>query len=90
MNTKCIFCNTWTAFMLNIKESERSIQVLDICFFNPSNRQVCKSPSERIQHPQKTLTSWAQHDTSIAFVDKRRSHLGGTLENNLKRPETLI
>ena len=48
-----VLCNTWTAFMLNINESERSIQALDICFFNPSNRTVCKSPSERIQHPSK-------------------------------------
>ena len=48
-----VFCNTWTAFMLNINESEPSIQASDICLFNPSNRTVCKSPSERIQHPSK-------------------------------------
>ena len=34
----------------NINESERSIQALDICLFIPSNRTVCKWPSERIQH----------------------------------------
>ena len=37
----------------NINESERLIQALDLCLFNPPNRTVYKLPSERIQHPSK-------------------------------------
>ena len=63
----------------NINESERSIQALEICLFIPSNRTVCKWPSERIQHlyPSKNCR------TPLHSRTKKKSLLVIQLENKL-------